>query len=220
MGRSQHTFRGSIFAASVQVDGKDPDHYVVYLNQAGLGLPDRDYYLEAGFAAQKAKYEAYVAQMLTLAKWPNPAANAKAIVALETEIARVSWSRAEQRDDNKMYNAYETAKLAGLAPGFDWQAFMSGAGLTKATRVVAQDNTAVSKIEALFDKTPLAPLKAWRAFNLADQAARPQRQPAALLGALGYRGTHFGDDELGVSGLGHHRAHDIGDVIGQHVGDL
>src|SRR3569833_1101574 len=139
MGRSQHVFGGSIFAASVQVDAKDPDHYAVYLNQAGLGLPDRDYYLEAGFAPQKAKYEAYVAKMLTLAKWPNPAANAKAIVALETEIAKISWSRAEQRDDNKMYNAYDTAKLSDLAPGFDWQAFMSGAGLTKASRVVAQE---------------------------------------------------------------------------------
>jgi len=171
MGRSQHVFGGSIFAASVQVDAKDPDHYAVYLNQAGLGLPDRDYYLEAGFAPKKAQYEAYVASMLTLAKWPNPAANAKAIVALETEIAKVSWSRAEQRDDNRMYNSYETAKLSRLAPGFDWAAFISGAGLTRATRVVVQENTAFPKIAALFDKTPLTTLKAWQAFNLADQAA-------------------------------------------------
>ena len=171
MGRSQHVFGGSIFAASVQVDAKNPDRYAVYLNQAGLGLPDRDYYLEAGFAPKKAKYEAYVARMLTLAKWPQPAANAKAIVALETEIAKVSWSRAEQRDDNRMYNAYETAKLSGLAPGFDWAAFISGAGLTKATHVVAQENTAFPKIAAIFDSAPLATLKAWQAFNLADQAA-------------------------------------------------
>jgi putative endopeptidase len=171
MGRSQHVFGGSIFAASVQVDAKNPDRYAVYLNQAGLGLPDRDYYLEAGFAPKKAKYETYVARMLTLAKWPQPAANARAIVALETEIAKVSWSRAEQRDDNRMYNAYETAKLSGLAPGFDWAAFISGAGLTKATHVVAQENTAFPKIAAIFDSTPLATLKAWQAFNLADQAA-------------------------------------------------
>jgi putative endopeptidase len=171
MGKAQHTFGGAIFAASAQVDGKDPDHYAVYLNQAGLGLPDRDYYLEASFAPQKAKYEAYVAKMLTLASWPKAAANAKAIVALETEIAKASWTRAEQRDDNKMYNAYETAKLAGVAPGFDWTAFMGGAGLTKATRVVAQENTAFPKIAAIFAKTPLETLKAWQAFNLADQAA-------------------------------------------------
>ncbi|THD60440.1 M13-type metalloendopeptidase [Phenylobacterium sp.] len=171
MGRSLQVFGGSIFAASVQVDGKDPDHYAVYLNQAGLGLPDRDYYLEASFAKQKAAYETYVGKMLTLAHWPQPAVNAKAIVALETEIAKASWTKAEQRDDNKMYNPYETAKLADLAPGFDWSAFMTGAGLTKAARVVAQENTAFPKIAAIYAKTPLATLKAWQAFTLVDQAA-------------------------------------------------
>src|SRR5947207_13935728 len=102
MGRSQHSFGGPVFGASVQVDGKDPDHYAVYLNQAGLNLPDRDYYLEKGFAEKKAKYETYVAQMLKLAGWPNPATNAKAIVAFETESANASWTREDQRDNNKM----------------------------------------------------------------------------------------------------------------------
>ena len=117
MGKSQHVFGGSVFGASVQVDGKDPDHYAVYLNQAGLNLPDRDYYLEASFAKQKTAYEAYVARMLGLMKWPNPAASAKAVVAFETDIARASWTKVDQRDDNKMYNPSETAKLAALAPG-------------------------------------------------------------------------------------------------------
>ena len=171
MGKSQHIFGGSVFGASVQVDGKDPDHYAVYLSQAGLGLPDRDYYLEKSFAAQKAKYEVYVARMLTLAGWPKAAANAKAIVAMETEIAKVSWTRAEQRDDNKMYNPYETAKLAALAPGFDWSAFIAGAGLAKASRVVVQENTAFPKIAEIFAKAPIETLKAWQAFNLADQAS-------------------------------------------------
>jgi putative endopeptidase len=188
MGRSQHSFGGSIFGASVQVDGKDPDHYAVYLNQAGLNLPDRDYYLEPGFAEKKAKYELYVAQMLKLAGWPNPAANAKAIVALETQIAKVSWTKEEQRDDNRMYNAYETGKLGGLAPGFDWTAFMAGAGLTKATHVVAQENTAFPKIAAIFAKTPLATLKAWQAFSLADQAGPYLAQPF-IDARFAFRGT-------------------------------
>jgi putative endopeptidase len=188
MGRSQHVFGGSVFGASVQVDGKDPDHYAVYLNQAGLNLPDRDYYLEASFAEKKAKYETYVAQMLKLAGWPNPAANAKAIVALETEIAKVSWTKEEQRDDNKMYNAYETAKLSALAPGFDWAAYMAGAGLTKATHVVAQENTAFPKIAAIFAKTPIATLKAWQAFGLADQAA-PYLSQKFIDTRFAFRGT-------------------------------
>ena len=69
------------------------------------------------------------------------------------------------------------AKLAELAPGFDWAAFMEGAGLTKATRVVAQENTAFPKLAAIFAKTPIATLKAWQAFNLADQAGPYLSQP-------------------------------------------
>jgi putative endopeptidase len=187
MGKSQHTFGGAIFGASVQVDGKDPDHYAVYLSQAGLTLPDRDYYLEKGFAEKKAKYEAYVAKMLTLAGWPNPAANAKAIVALETEIAQASWTRAEQRDDNKMYNPYDTAKLAALAPGFDWPAFMAGAGLTKVSNVVAQENTAFPKIATIYAKTSLETLKAWQAFNLTDQAG-PYLSKAFVDARFDFRG--------------------------------
>ena len=70
-----------------------------------------------------------------------------------------------------MYNAYETAKLPEMAAGFDWAAFMAGAGLSKADHVVAQENTAFPKIAAIYAKTPLATLKAWQAFNVADQAA-------------------------------------------------
>ncbi|HEY2752321.1 M13 family metallopeptidase [Phenylobacterium sp.] len=171
MGVSQHAFGGSVFSAQVTPDAKDPDHYVVYLSQAGLGLPDRDYYLEPAFAEQKAKYETYVAKLLALARWPDPQANAKAIVAMETEIAKVSWTPAQQRDDNAMYNRYPTAKVGELAPGFDWSSFMQGAGLAKADYVVVQEKSAFPKIAEIFARTPVETLKAWQAFTLVDQAA-------------------------------------------------
>jgi putative endopeptidase len=171
MGESQAKFGGSVFGAYASDDAKDPQRYAVYLSQAGLGLPDRDYYLEASFAPQRAKYEAYVARMLSLAGWPEPAANAKAILAMETEIAKVSWTRAERRDDDKTYNPFETAKLATYAPGFPWAPFMAGAGLSKVSRVVVAENTAFPKIAAIYAATPVDTLKAWLAFNLADQAA-------------------------------------------------
>ncbi|MFC3068253.1 M13 family metallopeptidase [Phenylobacterium soli] len=171
MGASMAGFGGSIFSAGMAEDAKDPDHYAVYLGQAGLGMPDRDYYLQPSFAPQKAKYEQYVAKMLTLAHWPKPAENAKAIVAFETEIAKASWTRAERRDDVKMYNATPVAELPKLAPGFDWSAFLTGARLTKVNQVVVGEKTAFPKIAELYAKTPLETLKAWEAFTLADQAA-------------------------------------------------
>ncbi|WP_374656448.1 M13 family metallopeptidase [Phenylobacterium sp.] len=171
MGASMRKFGGSFFGSYVHDDAKDPEKYAAYLFQGGLGLPDRDYYLEDKFKPQKAAYEAYIAKMLGLAGWEKPVENAKAIVALETEIAKVSWTRAEQRDDDKTYNPFEVDKLQAYAPGFAWKTFLDGAGLSKANRVIVAENTAFPKIAAIYAKAPIETLKAWEAFNLVDQAA-------------------------------------------------
>jgi putative endopeptidase len=171
MGASSKGFGSSFFGAYVADDAKDPEKYAVYLFQGGLGLPDRDYYLEERFKPQKDAYQAYIAKLLTLSGWEKPAENAKAIVDLETEIARVSWTRAERRDDDKTYNPFEVSKLPAYAPGFDWNAYLEGAGLTKVDRVIVAENTAFPKIADLYAKAPIETLKAWSAFNLADQAA-------------------------------------------------
>jgi putative endopeptidase len=171
MGHGQLGFGGSFFGPGISDDAKEPMRYAVYLGQAGLGLPNRDYYLKSDFAPKLAAYQAYVAQILTLAGWNDPQGAAKAIVTMETEIAQASWTLEDRRDDSKTYNPIATAELAGFAPGFDWQAFLDGAGLTKASRIVLQENTAIPKIAAIFAKTPLETLKAWQAFNVADQAA-------------------------------------------------
>jgi putative endopeptidase len=171
MGRAPETFYASFFDIDAQVDEKDPDHYAVYVGQSGLGLPDRDYYLAPDFAAKKAKYQDYVAKILALARWPNAAAEAKAIVALETRIAEVSWTRAERRDPTKTYNPMSQAQLAAAAPGFDWTAFFRGADVGSAKQVVVAENTAFPKIAAIFASTPLKTLKAWEAFHVTDSAA-------------------------------------------------
>jgi putative endopeptidase len=171
MGATMKGYGASVFGAFVYDDAKDPLRYAVYFGQGGLGLPDRDYYLKDQFKPQLAAYEAYVARLLTLEGWPEPAANAKAIVALETEIAKVSWTRAEQRDDDKTYNPYSIPQLKTFAPGFDWDAFLTAMDLGQASRVIASENTAFPKIAAIYARTPIDTLKAWMAYNLADQAA-------------------------------------------------
>jgi len=171
MGRSVKDYGGAFFSLAIYDDAKEPLRYTVYAGQAGLGLPERDYYLEERFAPQKAGYELYVAKLLTLAGWAQPEAAAKGIVALETEIAKVSWTRAARRDRDRTYNPYDVAKLAADAPGFDWRAFLDGAGLTAVNRIVVAESTAFPKIAAIFAATPTDVLQAWLAFHLADNAA-------------------------------------------------
>ncbi|MBX3482620.1 M13-type metalloendopeptidase [Phenylobacterium sp.] len=171
MGATAKGFGRSFFDPQVYDDSKDPLRYAVYLSQGGVTLPDRDYYLDDRFKPQREAYEAYIAKMLKLGGWANPEANARAIVAMETEIAKVSWTRAERRDDDKTYNPVETAELARFAPGFPWAAFLAGADLSAARRVIVAENTAFPKIAQVFARTDVETLKAWLAFTTTDQAS-------------------------------------------------
>ena len=172
MGAGQgRGFLRAPFRLGIGADAKAPDHYMVGMDQGGLSLPDRDYYLSDKFAEKKAAYQAYVAQMLTLVGWDHPKDNAKAIVDLETAIAQASWSRAERRDPDKTYNPMTPEQLETLAPGFPWRAFLAKTGLPPVSRLDVGEPTAFTKIAAIYGSTPLATLKAWSAFRVADGAA-------------------------------------------------
>src|SRR5581483_3878513 len=77
MGRTTTDFEFSLFNPGIDVDLKDPTKYAFYLTQAGIGLPDRDYYLKADFAAQKTAYQDYVTTILKLLNWADPDKTAK-----------------------------------------------------------------------------------------------------------------------------------------------
>jgi putative endopeptidase len=171
MGRTQTDFEGSIFAINTDIDLKNVGRYAIYLNQAGLGLPDRDYYLEPTFAAQRSAYKAYVARLLTLIGWPDAEARAADIVAFETRIARVSWTKAQQRDPADTYNPVTPTALGALAPGFDWRPFLASAGIGRVDRVIAAEKSAFPRIASVYASTPVEVVQAWLAFTVADNAA-------------------------------------------------
>jgi putative endopeptidase len=171
MGRSAATFGNSFFAPAVYDDAKNPERYALYLSQSGTGLPDRDYYLRDNFKAQKDRYQQYVADMLKLAGWSEPEANAAKIVEMETQIAAAHWTRAEGRHRDKTYNPMTVAELAKAAPGFPWAIWFKEASIDQAERAVVRQNSAFPKLAKIFADTPVDTLKAWEAFHVTDQAA-------------------------------------------------
>ncbi|MGZ5446174.1 MAG: M13 family metallopeptidase [Thermoanaerobaculia bacterium] len=171
MARSSATFGRSFFGPAVFDDAKNPDQYALYLSQGGIGLPDRDYYLNEKFKAQKERYEKYVAEMLTLVGWDEPAKSAAEIVAMETKLAEAHWTRAESRNRDKTYNPMTIAELEKEAPGFPWGVAFKEAGLDKVDRAVVRQNTAFPKLSKVFADTPVSTLKAWQAFHITDEAA-------------------------------------------------
>ena len=171
MGRNNSDFFATIFTLGTDVDLKDVKRYALYATQAGLGLPDRDYYLQPSFAKQKAAYQAYVAELLELIGWPASQASAAAVGDFETKIAAASWTKTEQRDVDKIYNPIQTPDLAALTPGFAWSRFLTGAGLGNLDRVIVAEKSAFVRIGAVYQSAPLDVLKAWQAFSVADNAA-------------------------------------------------
>ena len=171
MAHSASSFGSSLFAGFVNDDQKNPDRYALYLNQSGLGLPDREYYLRDNFKEQQARYQTYVADMLRLAGWDDPDKNAADVVAFETKVAEAQWTRAESRDRDKTYNVMNTAELEKNAPGFPWAVAFKEAGVDKVDRYVVRQNTAFPKIAQIFANTPVDTLKAWEAFHITDEAA-------------------------------------------------
>src|SRR6478672_6722637 len=139
--------------------GQDPkrsDVNIVLINQSGLGMPDRDYYLrdDEKTKATRAAYVAYITKMLSLAGQPDAPGAAGRIVALETAIAGKQWDRARSRDRNATYNKMTVAELAALTPAYDWKAYLNAAGLASATDVVVRQPDYVKALDAIASATP------------------------------------------------------------------
>lgn len=148
-------------------DLADPTRYVVFADQSGLGMPNRDYYLREGakYDAFRKAYRDYVIQIQTLAGVPDAAAKADAIIALETKIATAHWAPEKTRDVAAINNPMSVAKLQALAPQFDWQAMLNHSGLSKADLIIAQEPSMLQAAGGLLDSVPLQTWKDYLAYH-------------------------------------------------------
>lgn len=171
MGTTQGTFGATIVSGGPYADTNDPTVNVLWLGQAGLGLPEKDYYLNDSFKPQRDAYRSYVARTMKMIGNTAPEKAADEIMAFETEIAKVSWAIADRRDIGKINNPMSSDELAAYAPGLDWKAWFEGAGIAPQKRIIVNENTAIRDIVALYAKTPLDTIKLWQQFHIADNAA-------------------------------------------------
>lgn len=171
MGSTQGTFGATIVSGGPYADTNDPTVNVLWLGQAGLGLPERDYYLNDSFKTQRDAYRAYIVRTMKMIGNAAPEKAADAIMVFETDIAKVSWPIADRRDIGKINNPMSSDELAVYAPGLDWKAWFEGAGIGPQKRIIVNENTAVRDIAALYAKTPLDTIKLWQQFHIADNAA-------------------------------------------------
>lgn len=158
----------SPISGGLSINRLNPDEYQYSISASGLGLPDRDYYLseEERFVDIRAKYVAHIAEMLafTGVEAADAAAQAEAIVALETKIADKHWPRAERRNRDKTLNPTEFSALATSYTGFDWGAYFEGVGAQPEVLNVSHPS-AMQPIADLVAGEDLATWKAYLTFH-------------------------------------------------------
>jgi putative endopeptidase len=164
-------YTDNLFGLWVAQDLNDPARYSPFLLQGGLGMPDRDYYLNPSqkMADIRDKYQAHIAAVLTLAHLPDAQQRAARIYALEHSMAQAHWSRAESEDVVKGNNHWAAKEFAQRAPGLDWEAFFAAAGLGRVGEFVVWQPSALTGLSALTASVPLETWKDYLRFHLIER---------------------------------------------------
>ncbi len=147
----------------VALDEGNPDRYVPAMSHGGIGLPEREYYrrTDGRFPALRTAYQAKIAEMLGLIGQTGAEAKARAILALETQIAERHWPIADRREREKTYNLRHRADMRAINPRYPWDAQFEAAGLTYGDDIVIAELSAMRPLSELFLSTPVS---TWKSF--------------------------------------------------------
>jgi putative endopeptidase len=158
----------SPIAVFVGLDDRNPNRYICNMVHAGLGLPEREYYrrTDGEFPNIRSAYAAHIERTLTLAGQRNGGAQARSILALETQIAERHWPIADRRDRDRTYNLKTRAEIRALAPNFPWDASFEAAGLGGVQEVVVSELSAMGPLANLFMSTPVSTWRSYLTYHL------------------------------------------------------
>ena len=157
------------FVLQQYADFKNPNTYMMYIYQAGLGLPDREYYFTGDARSEeiRQKYVAHVATMLDMAGIGNGDA-AETIMKLETRLAAEHMKKEQTRDMVALYNKIPTPELPELMPNFNWDAYLTEAGIPDIDGLVVMQLDYVRALDGIITGTGLETWKTylkWAALN-------------------------------------------------------
>ena len=166
------------FRFGSRTDLRDATRQVANIDQGGLGMPDRDYYLktDARSLEIKQKYVAHVQKMLGListADVPGSvwSASGQAVVALETQLAEASMDRTARRDPAATDHMMQVGIWMELSPGLDWASYMMAAGAPQFDQINVAVPDYFKALGVILSLTPLDDLKAYLAWQLVNASA-------------------------------------------------
>ncbi|MEH6637765.1 MAG: M13-type metalloendopeptidase [Porticoccaceae bacterium] len=153
----------------VDQDAKDSTQYILYFNQSGLGLPDRDYYFDDSERGQEIleKYRAFIQKLFSLAKLAEPMQAAERIIALETQLAEHQWTRVENRDADNTYNKVSTPELNTTLSNYNVDAFLSALGArSNPQHLIVRQPSYIKALNQVFQQTEVSDWRDYLYFKL------------------------------------------------------
>lgn len=195
IGDLRRTGIGAPVVPYVSVDAKKSDSYTVYVTQSGLSLPDRDYYLEdeERYIDLREKLAAYIADILTMNGHDNAAEAASGIVEIETRIAKIHWTKTENRDPIKTYNKRTQAELDQMLGVFKWFDYAKSAGIDSKQELVVRQPSFFESMSELFESVTIDQWKDYFTYHTLDGFA------SGLTMEMEKR--HFDFHETAISGV-------------------
>ncbi len=175
VARIHLTIGNPMFEFSQQQDFKVATDVIGALDQSGLGLPDRDYYLSTTGKMPELKkaYQAHVEKMMTLAgeKPEQAKKSAEIVLKIETALAQASMSRVDRRDPNKVYHRLDLAGIEKTAPKWNWKSYLKEMGVPEITQINVTSPDFFAALNKMLTTTPVAEWKTYLRWHVVHNAA-------------------------------------------------
>ena len=171
-------------------DPGNPNRYVMFAGQGGIGLPDEEYYRLDTYAEIRAKYQDHIAASFELAGVDDPAGQAQRVLDLETLIAGTHWDKVRCRDIRQMYNLRPLDEFIASYPDLHWREFLAGARIDEAamSELVVMQPSFFGEVSALITPERLPAWQAWAKWRVINSLA-PYLSEAFVYGNFGFYGT-------------------------------
>ena len=163
------------FNSSVMADLKDSNTNMFYITQGGLGMGDRDYYLEKDANTVKVRnaYISYIQQLFQLIgyKKGNAKKAAQHVMAIETALAQVAMTREESRDYSKQYNVFDMAQLKADYPNINWDSYLNGLNIKGLDKVCVFQPKSLAKVNEMMKTLKEEDVREYLIFKYVDAAS-------------------------------------------------
>lgn len=167
-----HTTTGNpLFGLYVTSDLMNSSMNTLYISQSGLGMGNRDYYLDEEHASKREGYVAYLEKVFTLAGIDNAKAEAEAVMAFEKKMAERFRSNVELRNVAAGYNPMSKGDFYARYKNFDWESYRTQLGLGEFEQIIVEQPEVIDLVNELVKTEPLSTLKSYLKANLLGSAA-------------------------------------------------